>query len=120
MVIMKSTSTRATYTLRSTAIRTSEVIAIVSQQLPKLALHTLRPMAASIAVDLVTQVNTMPYVSSTAIGRIEWEDGMLTIWLKNNSTGYDSPDVPRAVYEDFLNASSKGEFFNDHIRDQYS
>jgi hypothetical protein len=60
----------------------------------------------------------MPRVNSSAIARIEWEDGTLSIWF--HETGrYDYPRVPERVYKAFLAARSKGTFFNDHIRDQY-
>lgn len=60
----------------------------------------------------------MPYVSSSAMSRIEWEAGTLSIWF--HKTGrYDYYDVPFHLYERFLSSSSKGTFFNDHIRDQY-
>ena len=59
----------------------------------------------------------MPYVSSSAISRIEWSDDVLSIWFRETGR-YDYPGVPEAVYEAFLQAPSKGTFFNDHIRDR--
>lgn len=60
----------------------------------------------------------MPPVKSSAIARIEWANGTLSIWF--HETGrYDYYRVPKSVYDDFLAARSKGEFFNDHIRDRY-
>lgn len=61
----------------------------------------------------------MPYVKSSAISRIEWANGVLSVWF--HETGrYDYPRVPERVYQAFLAARSKGTFFNDHIRDQYA
>ena len=60
----------------------------------------------------------MPYVRSSAISRIEWEDGTLSIWFHRTGR-YDYFGVPVHLYEKLLSAPSKGEFFNDHIRDQY-
>lgn len=60
----------------------------------------------------------MPYVNSSAISRIEWKDGTLSIWF-HESGRYDYFGVPEHVYQAFLAAPSKGEFFNDHIRDRY-
>lgn len=60
----------------------------------------------------------MPYVSSSAINRIEWGGGTLSIWF-HESGRYDYYNVPEALYEQFLAARSKGTFFNDNIRDQY-
>ncbi|WP_439650033.1 KTSC domain-containing protein [Gymnodinialimonas mytili] len=60
----------------------------------------------------------MPYVNSSAISRIEWNAGTLSIWFRT-SCKYDYFGVPNAVYEVFLNAGSKASFFNDFIRDRY-
>jgi KTSC domain-containing protein len=32
---------------------------------------------------------------------------------------YTYSNVPKSVYERFLRAPSKGQFFNDYIKDQY-
>lgn len=60
----------------------------------------------------------MPVVKSSAIARIEWDNGTLSIWF-HESGRYDYHGVPRSVYEAFLSAPSKGSFFNDKIRDRY-
>lgn len=60
----------------------------------------------------------MPPVHSTAIARIEWANGTLSIWF-NESGRYDYHGVPEHVYDAFLAARSKGTFFNDHIKDCY-
>ncbi len=60
----------------------------------------------------------MPIVSSTAIARIEWSNGTLSIWF-NKSGRYDYHFVPESIYRAFLAARSKGEFFNDHVKDKY-
>lgn len=60
----------------------------------------------------------MPSVSSSAIHRIEWYAGTLSIWFCESGR-YDYFGVPKAVYEAFLHASSKGGFYNDYIRDRY-
>lgn len=60
----------------------------------------------------------MPIVSSSAIGRIEWSDGTLSIWFHDTGR-YDYYDVPEAIYHRFLASRSKGTFFNLHIRDHY-
>lgn len=60
----------------------------------------------------------MPFVRSSAISRIEWENGTLSIWF-HESGRYDYPRVPERIYRAFLVAGSKGQFFNDHIKDQY-
>lgn len=60
----------------------------------------------------------MPTVLSSAITRIEWDSGTLSIWF-HESGRYDYYAVPETVYHAFLAAPSKGTFFNDHIRDRY-
>lgn len=60
----------------------------------------------------------MPRVNSSAISRIEWEDGVLSIWF-HESGRYDYFRVPERLYQGFLAARSKCTFFNDHIRDRY-
>ncbi|WP_108813544.1 KTSC domain-containing protein [Loktanella sp. Alg231-35] len=57
-------------------------------------------------------------MNSSAIGQIEWSNGTLSIWF-HDSGKYDYYGVPQSVYDAFLNSSSKGQFFNDHIRDRY-
>jgi hypothetical protein len=63
-------------------------------------------------------VSQMPWVSSSAIDRIEWENGTLSIWFRASGR-YDYFGVPNSVYLNFLNAPSKGGFYNDHIKDRY-
>lgn len=60
----------------------------------------------------------MPYVNSSAMSRIKWDSGTLSIWF-TGSGKYDYYNVPEALYESLLEARSKGTFFNDHVRDQY-
>lgn len=64
----------------------------------------------------------MPYVNSSAILRIEYDAGLrqLHIWFRESGGPYTYYGVPPNVYEAFLRAPSKGQFYNDHIRDQYS
>lgn len=60
----------------------------------------------------------MPYVNSSAIFQIDWSNGTLSIWFRQSGR-YDYFGVPKAIYEAFLAAPSKGGFFNDYIRDRY-
>jgi len=62
----------------------------------------------------------MPYVSSSAIVRIEYNE--LSHELQVTFTGgrtYTYYGVPREVYVRFINAPSKGQFFNEYIKDRY-
>lgn len=60
----------------------------------------------------------MPSVQSSAIARIEWSDGTLSIWF-HESGRYDFFNVPEGVYARFLEARSKGKFYNDNIKERY-
>lgn len=60
----------------------------------------------------------MPYVNSSAISRIEWNAGTLSIWFRESGR-YDYYGVPESVYQSFLAARSKGSFYNDYIKDRY-
>ena len=60
----------------------------------------------------------MPFVRSAAISRIEWSSGTLSIWF-HDSGRYDYLGVPEHVYNAFLAARSKGQFYNDYIKDRY-
>ena len=63
----------------------------------------------------------MPHVSSSAILRIDYERGTRILRATFRETGsYVYFDVPRALYEEFLDAPSKGEFFDERIRDRYA
>lgn len=61
----------------------------------------------------------MPYVSSEAISRIEWSDGILSVWFRDSGKRYDHPNVEESVYQDFLRAGSKGTFYANRIRGRY-
>lgn len=64
----------------------------------------------------------MPYVNSTAIARIECESSLrhLQIWFHESGGPYTYFEVPGDIYQAFLAAPSKGQFFNDYIRDRYN
>ena len=62
----------------------------------------------------------MPAVSSTAIQRIDYDAAARQLWVTfTGGNTYKYYDVPRAVYESFMRAESKGVFFNGYIRDRY-
>ena len=64
----------------------------------------------------------MQYLNSSAIWAVQYNPGTrtLTIWFTSGSRGYDYYGVPETVYLGLINASSKGRYFNDYIRDQYA
>jgi hypothetical protein len=58
---------------------------------------------------------------STAIRHISYDEEAHQLFVTFVPTGktYVYFDVPHEVYEDFRAASSRGQFFNSHIRDNY-
>lgn len=63
----------------------------------------------------------MAYFNSTAIRRAEYDAGSrtLSIWFTQSGGPYPYYNVPQHIWDGLLRASSKGTYFNDHIRDQY-
>lgn len=64
----------------------------------------------------------MQYLNSSAIHAVSYNaaTGTLTIWFTSSGQGYDYFNVPEGVYQGLLVASSKGQYFNAYIRDQYA
>jgi len=63
----------------------------------------------------------MPYVNSTAISQIEYNEQTMQMFVTFRDGGetYTFCGVPKHIYESFLAASSKGTFYHDHIKDRY-
>ena len=62
----------------------------------------------------------MPYFSSSAIRAAEYNPTSLTLAITFTSGRiYDYYGVPQYIYNGLLATGSKGEYFNDNIRDQY-
>lgn len=59
---------------------------------------------------------------SSVIKKSEYDPDqrVLTIWFVPSGRAYDYRDVPPQVVERLRRASSKGRFFNAHIRDRYA
>lgn len=64
----------------------------------------------------------MPVFNSTAIRRAEYDpvSKVLQLWFAESGGPYDYYGVPQQVFDGLCHASSKGGYFNDHIRDRYS
>lgn len=58
-------------------------------------------------------------VDSSAIAEIGYEDGTLAIRFRSRRELYSFPNVPEQIFKDFLQAPSKGKFYNENIRDIY-
>lgn len=62
----------------------------------------------------------MPHVESSVMTYVEYNEGARELDIVFMSgKRYRYLDVPRKVYTALLEADSKGEFFNDEIRDSY-
>lgn len=64
----------------------------------------------------------MPSFESTAIQRAEYDasTAVLTLWFTGSGGPYDFYLVPRRIFDDLCRASSKGSYYNQHIRDHYA
>lgn len=62
----------------------------------------------------------MPNVSSSVIHSVDYNEQTKTLVIKfvSGST-YRYKHVPEEYYLGFLSASSKGQFFNDYIKDRF-
>jgi hypothetical protein len=63
----------------------------------------------------------MPRVDSSAVERVEYtpEERILDIWYTGGGR-YAYLDVPPALYEELLGASSIGAFVNQRIKDHFA
>lgn len=59
-------------------------------------------------------------VQSSAIAEIGWEKGVLAIRFHSRREPYFYPNVPEQLFTDFENAQSKGKFFHEHIKDNFT
>lgn len=57
-------------------------------------------------------------VNSSAIRAVSYDGYTLTVEFRSGRT-YDHPGVPYEVYEGLMRASSKGWYYNTHIRGRY-
>lgn len=61
----------------------------------------------------------MPHVNSTAMHRVEYENGFMSIWFTGSHNPYTFCRVPLSIYSGLMASSSKGGYYNTHIRDRY-
>lgn len=63
----------------------------------------------------------MPYLNSSAIHRVEYYPSIQTmqIWFRGGTHAYDFHNVPEAVYQGLVQASSPGSYYDRHIKDRY-
>ena len=61
---------------------------------------------------------TMISVQSSAIRAVGYDGSTLSVEFRSGRV-YDHPGVPYAVYAGLMHASSKGAYYNFHIRGRY-
>jgi hypothetical protein len=62
----------------------------------------------------------MPYFSSSAVKRAEYDPASmrLTLWFPEG-VPYDFCRVPQSTFDGLCRAISKGTYYNDFIKDRY-
>jgi hypothetical protein len=61
---------------------------------------------------------TLTLVNSTALRAVGYDGHTLTVEFHTGRI-YDHPGVPYEIFLGLLHASSKGSFYNQHIRGRY-
>ncbi|HEX4026981.1 MAG TPA: KTSC domain-containing protein [Rhizomicrobium sp.] len=63
----------------------------------------------------------MPYVQSSALEQISYDEAAHTLCATFRETGrtYIYQEVPQETYDSLLFADSLGSYFNSHIRDHF-
>ncbi|GJD97893.1 KTSC domain-containing protein [Methylobacterium iners] len=64
----------------------------------------------------------MPYLSSSAIRRAEYDPSTRTlqIWFTSGGHPYNYYGVPEEIYRGLITAASAGNYFDRYIKDRYS
>jgi KTSC domain-containing protein len=62
---------------------------------------------------------SMISVNSSAIAAIGYQNGTLAVQFHSSGTIYTHYGVPYAVFQEFMNAGSLGEYYSRHIRGRY-
>lgn len=66
----------------------------------------------------MSHYSEMVRVNSSAIRAVGYDGSTLTVEFRSGRV-YDHPHVPYSVYVGLMNASSKGAYYNRHIRGRY-
>jgi hypothetical protein len=70
---------------------------------------------------MMTVFRDMPYVQSSALEQVSYDEVAHTLCATFRETGrtYLYEDVPEEIYDGLLFADSLGAYFNSHIRDHF-
>jgi hypothetical protein len=58
-------------------------------------------------------------VNSSAIEGVGYDGYTLSVKFHTGNTVYTHDGCPESLFEDFMNAPSMGEFYNQHIRGKF-
>ena len=61
----------------------------------------------------------MPSLNSSAISRVEYNNGHMQIWFTQTGGPYSFCGVPESIYSGLISAASAGGYYNSFIRDRY-
>lgn len=61
-------------------------------------------------------------VNSTAVRKVRYDSQTSRMWIdfENSDPVYTFCDVPESLYQDFINSTSKGRFYNLYIKGKYN
>ncbi len=65
-------------------------------------------------------MTTESFTGSSWISEVQYNTETQEMLVTINGTGHECQGVPRAIYDEFARAPSKGKYFNAHIRGQYN
>lgn len=60
----------------------------------------------------------MPYLTSSCIYHVVYDDGTMNITFTSGNT-YTLTSVPEHHYQGLITAASPGEYFNTHLKGKY-
>ncbi len=62
---------------------------------------------------------TLIAVNSSAIAAVGYDGYTLCVQFRTSDTVYEHHGCPHSLYEEFVNAPSMGEFYNQYIRGKF-
>ena len=65
------------------------------------------------------ETQTFPSSGTLVKAAYDADTRLLRLWFTGNPQGYDYPHVPTHIWSGLKSAHSAGQYYNQHIRDQY-